>query len=275
MSIQHYIRFGDWPKNERSQVGEQLRLSRSWLYQAIGEDQAEFEDGVSVYEATWDDAKRRWVIPTIGTDSYIPSLCEFIEQRRPIFLLTGDDVGVGTDGEPLIRNIKLIKELKYSDIYNDHCYDEDAILSEESAPIKSQPVNFILKRAGELPEFLQQALTLKNIQQLLGGYFRMVRISRTGVVMLVLELDFPEQNTDLNLYLPQLGEIFGPVIITAIKTEEEMMAFRRTLPWPWYRADLELEEQPIAVPGEEFRSLSDKEAKHWANKLMEWHLPRS
>jgi NAD-dependent DNA ligase len=31
--------------------------------------------------------------------------------KRKVYLLTGTEVGKGTDGEPIIRNIRIIKEI--------------------------------------------------------------------------------------------------------------------------------------------------------------------
>lgn len=260
--MNYYIRFGKWPEDERSEVGEAFLRSRAWVYAAIGEEQEEIEEGVSVYEATWDETKSRWVIPTLGSDSYLATLDEIISQRREIFLVTGDEVGTGSDGEPLLRNVKLVKVLEYSDIYNDHIYDEDAIMEDFRHGVTHR-VDFLYKQPGKDPIVVNDSITLEVIKKLLGGYFQMYNILADGVVMLVLELDYPEQNTDINVFWPSLGPIFGPVIITALRSEEDIEEAKRKLPWPWSARE------DVVIPGEDYRSLSVWEIQNLQEFLME------
>jgi len=255
--VEHYIRFGQWPKDEKSKIGESYRRSKAWIYNAIGEKQPEFEVGVSVYGAEWDDKKQRWVIPTLGSDSYVASLDELIDRRLPIYLVTGDEQDEpGTDGEPLLRNVKLIKELKYSEIYNDHCYDEDILLEDEKPPFTPHKVSYILKRPKKSPQIRNQAITVENIQKELGGYFQMYRILPEGIIIFVRELDFPDPKVKFNVFWPSLGPLIGPILISALRPHSEIELEHKNYPWPWNKA---AEENEIGAPGEDYRSLRTEE----------------
>lgn len=102
----HYIRFGEIPENETSGIylsGERIGI----------------EKGVSVYDAVEIDGEWRVVLPNpllkeVGFDLYnfISNTKHLVEtERRPMYLVQGDEVGRGSTNEPLLRNVKIIKEL--------------------------------------------------------------------------------------------------------------------------------------------------------------------
>lgn len=101
MGKQKYIRFGDIPINEQSAIyrGEEL----------IG-----YESGVSVYYAFILDDNTIVLglsFPITKTTLYTQQhLLEY--DNRPCYLVEGDYIGNGTDGEPLIKNVKIISEIK-------------------------------------------------------------------------------------------------------------------------------------------------------------------
>lgn len=98
---QLYIRFGDIPPNEKSKIYR-------------GEEEIGTENGVSVYPA-FEDADGNIVVglnlpiskTSLHTQQY---LIEY--DNRPCYLVSGDYLGKGTDGEPLIKNVRIIKEIK-------------------------------------------------------------------------------------------------------------------------------------------------------------------
>lgn len=102
-----YIRFGEIPENEVSGIycGGEVK---------VGE-----EKGVSVYDAVEIDGEWRVVLPNpllkeVGFDLYnfiSDTKCMVETERRPMYLVQGDEVGKGTTNEPLLRNVKIIKEL--------------------------------------------------------------------------------------------------------------------------------------------------------------------
>ena len=102
-----YIRFGEIPENEVSGIycGGEVK---------VGE-----EKGVSVYDAVEIDGEWRVVLPNpllkeVGFDLYnfISNTKHLVEtEHRPMYLVQGDEVGKGTTNEPLLRNVKIIKEL--------------------------------------------------------------------------------------------------------------------------------------------------------------------
>ena len=107
-------------------------------------------------------------------------------------------------------------------------------------------------------------LSWERIQELVGGYFDELTLDNHGVVMLICDPETPSQlrRAQPNIQLPDVGIIYGPVIITARATVEEILAGRETLPWPWFNHRLpseDLEDQHYEIPGEEYRSLTEKE----------------
>lgn len=94
-----YIRFGDVPSNETSKIYR-------------GEVEIGDENGVSVYPAFEVNGNivLGLTLPITKTTLYTQQhLLEY--DNRPCYLVSGDYVGKGTDGEPLIRNITIIKRL--------------------------------------------------------------------------------------------------------------------------------------------------------------------
>jgi len=100
-----YIRFGEIPEGERSGVYHAGELVRK-------------EDGVSVYDAKIDDRGNVSVclpLPinanTLGT---FRNLVEY--ENRNCYLVNGEYIGKGSDNEPLIRNVNIIKKIEYRTI---------------------------------------------------------------------------------------------------------------------------------------------------------------
>lgn len=95
----YYIRFGDLPPHERSGIWKSDEL--------IG-----YEDGVSVYNCCVENNIHKLILPTPLSSSSLFTIQGFIlSDKRKVYLLTGTEVGKGTDGEPIIRNIRIIKEI--------------------------------------------------------------------------------------------------------------------------------------------------------------------
>lgn len=102
----YYIRFGKIPENEVSGI-------------YCGDEKIGVEKGVSVYDAVEIDGEWRVVLPNpllkeVGFDLYnfISNTKHLVEtERRYMYLVQGDEVGKGSTNEPLLRNVKIIKEL--------------------------------------------------------------------------------------------------------------------------------------------------------------------
>ena len=95
-----YIRYGEIPPYEKSKIHNRAG-------EIIGE-----EVGVSVFEYIED---RGIVIPDTEKakdDFFMLSKMYWKNQ----YLVSGDEVGIGSDGEPLINNIKIIKLLHKKEI---------------------------------------------------------------------------------------------------------------------------------------------------------------
>lgn len=112
----YYVRFGFWPANERSE---------GQIHYGTGEISEPFiENGVSVYEAHWDHRAGRWDLVIPSNSSGWGTLDMLIASNREILLVQGDELPEpGADGEPLLRNLKLIKKLGPCDIEIKGTYD--------------------------------------------------------------------------------------------------------------------------------------------------------
>jgi hypothetical protein len=120
VNVPCYVRFGDIPKDERSGIGA------SPNYAAAMARTGDQEHGVSCYWADWDAGRNMWCLDDIGNAATLDELVAMAKEgARKIYLITGDDIQdkagddvLGTDGEPLIRNVQIIKELTLDDIYS-------------------------------------------------------------------------------------------------------------------------------------------------------------
>ena len=104
-----YIRIGEIPVDERSKIH-------------LGEKE-KYEEGVSVWDAVKLEDGFHLVAPLHG-NSY--TYTDFIAHAFPeewygkllpntlkIYVVTGDEIGKGSDNEPLLRNVKILKELSW------------------------------------------------------------------------------------------------------------------------------------------------------------------
>jgi hypothetical protein len=102
----HYIRFGDIPKDERSEIGTSPNIY------AHSTRRSNKEKGVSVFDTA--RKGRRWNIVEVGNHE---SLAALLVQKRPAYLVTGRRVGTGIDGEPVLRDVTIVQQLRYSQLY--------------------------------------------------------------------------------------------------------------------------------------------------------------
>ena len=108
-----YIRFGLIPEDERSAIGNGCIGDG---YECIG-----YEEGVSVWNAVLLKDGFHLVAPLNGnsctmgdfTSNAFPDDCYGSTENLKIFVVTGDEVGLGSDGEPLLRNVKILKQLPH------------------------------------------------------------------------------------------------------------------------------------------------------------------
>ena len=96
-----YVRFGEIPKDEESQIYSDNII--------IGN-----EEGVSVYEAIERKKRGRKEIQIIYPDLTYNS-CVTMSGciQREAWEVIGDKVGYGSDGEPLLQNVKVIRRLGF------------------------------------------------------------------------------------------------------------------------------------------------------------------
>ena len=107
--MERFVRIGDIPLNEMSGVyrGETL----------IGH-----ENGVSVYRAMKVDKHWHIIMPSPLRETTILTLlqmkCMLETGERKAFLCEGNIVGEGHDGEPLLKNVKILKDISEDIIGN-------------------------------------------------------------------------------------------------------------------------------------------------------------
>lgn len=97
-----YIRFGKIPENEQSNMKQHSVT--------IGK-----EKGVSCYKAFYQNGKYLPTVPIPCTEDTLCTLdyclLESSKGLRPVYLIIGDEVGVGMDKEPLLRNIEILADI--------------------------------------------------------------------------------------------------------------------------------------------------------------------
>ncbi len=109
----YFIRFGKW--------NAETEQSRNGLTKAL-------EPGVSVYIVNYDLDEKRWAIDTgdvseAAVNGTMQSLI-YDKPYRPAYLVQGDEQeALGSDGEPLLKNVRLAKELHRHDFYVPGMFD--------------------------------------------------------------------------------------------------------------------------------------------------------
>ena len=95
-----YIRFGEIPENEISGIYDYEENK------IIGS-----EIGVSVYNCCKIDDTWKLLLPNHCTGTTLLTLSGLLIDGKDIFVLTGDEVGIGTDNEPLLKNCNIVCKL--------------------------------------------------------------------------------------------------------------------------------------------------------------------
>lgn len=106
--MDYYIRQGLVPKNEQSTIGNGCIGDG---YEIVG-----YEKGVSCWRAYKDGDKWSICFPSNPTKTTFTDFKMILHRgyrsfSKPILLITGDEVGKGSDGEPLLKNVKVIQRL--------------------------------------------------------------------------------------------------------------------------------------------------------------------
>lgn len=94
-----YVRFGDIPEGERS-------------YNHTDECH---EDGVSVYDAEIESVPQESDAAGMFVPVGTKTLQIIMLAQRDTYLVTGEEVGTGVDGEPLLRDVDIVAELEGGD----------------------------------------------------------------------------------------------------------------------------------------------------------------
>ena len=91
-----YIRYGELPPTGKSRIHNRAG-------EIIGE-----EKGISVFEYI----EGRGIIVPDNKDAQDDFFTLSKSYWKPAYLVTGDEVGIGRDGEPLLKNVKVIKTIR-------------------------------------------------------------------------------------------------------------------------------------------------------------------
>lgn len=94
-----YLRFGKIPENERSGIykGD---LGK------VGEEQ-----GVSCYRGVIIGDKVYIIMPHVASTTYYWLVDGYNRGEIPLYIIEGEEVGEGSDLEPLLRNVKIVQEI--------------------------------------------------------------------------------------------------------------------------------------------------------------------
>lgn len=108
VNVKYFIRIGDIPVSGRSSIYN-------------GETKVGEEKGVSVFDAHMIDNKWRIVLPAMLKMSLINTLvvlCNEVNQEnwevenpRKIYLVCGEEVGHGTEGEPILTDVEVVEDI--------------------------------------------------------------------------------------------------------------------------------------------------------------------
>jgi hypothetical protein len=94
-----YLRIGQIPQNERSGIYK-------GYHGKIGEEQ-----GVSCYRGVVVGNKVYIIMPHVASTTYYWLIDEYNRGKTPLYIIDGDEVGLGSDDEPVLRNVKIIREI--------------------------------------------------------------------------------------------------------------------------------------------------------------------
>lgn len=115
--MKYYVRFGEIPKDEKSGIYD-------WRKQQI----VGSENGVSVYNCCKIENEWRIVLPTRCKESTLDTLYGLLIDGKDMYILSGDEVGVGSDNEPLIKNCNILCKLP-DNYFSLFIEDEELILT--------------------------------------------------------------------------------------------------------------------------------------------------
>ena len=108
--MKKYIRFGRVAANERSSIHRRGEL--------VG-----YEKGVSVWNCYYDAKLKQYVgvMPdnkTEDTEDDFNHYFQMCNRDNIPYLVTGDEVGIGSDNEPLLVNVLVLRQLKNSEVHD-------------------------------------------------------------------------------------------------------------------------------------------------------------
>lgn len=108
--MNYYIRIGELPPDEKS---KRYQWNEDHTARApVGE-----EKGVSAYRTEIVDSKYYVYIPDnpSALDTWQTLMVELENFRKRVFLITGDVINIGYDGEPVLKNVKVIEDIDITD----------------------------------------------------------------------------------------------------------------------------------------------------------------
>lgn len=95
-----YLRFKNIPPNERSSI-----------YNNSGEEKIGEEIGVSCYRGVVIDDKVYIIMPHKQSTTYYWLIGQYENNEIPLYIVTGDEVGIGSDGEPVLNNVIILQKI--------------------------------------------------------------------------------------------------------------------------------------------------------------------
>ena len=99
LPTKYYIRFGEIPENERSNVYHADQLIKQ-------------ENGVSVWDSAIANDIYYPILPVNPNEYAVQDYVSFLWGNKSVYLVTGDELDeVGFCSEPLLVNVEIIREL--------------------------------------------------------------------------------------------------------------------------------------------------------------------
>jgi hypothetical protein len=95
-----YLRFKDLPPHERSGI-----------YDCEGNKIGE-ELGVSCYRGVVINDKVYIIMPHKASSTYYFLIDQYNNHKIPLYVIKGIEIGCGTDGEPLLKNVIIDRKIK-------------------------------------------------------------------------------------------------------------------------------------------------------------------
>lgn len=99
MPRSRYIRYNSLPENGKSKIYNKEEV--------VGEEQ-----GISCWKAKYKNGRWYPVFPKRPTQFTLDDFSWMMQVESEVYLISGTQIAVGSDGEPVVKNAKICKRIK-------------------------------------------------------------------------------------------------------------------------------------------------------------------